>query len=438
MCLIGAIVGCGKKPAVLDVVTNRDLIISFGEFDRYTEKQTLVCIANNCPESIARIMIYHESVSKITNCTGYLVSNDVVATSASCLPIEVVQQRKSCTNRIRFTFAATEYEPTRTAECMDVIAVNQTAQNILDPSLQSNDVALIQLDQNIYRKKLIPSDSFFQPNMRPKLWSVKMFERDQSIVQSQNCELVFNSYAHPLKKSIKADSLLLKGCEVSDEARGGAVVDDLGRVYATAFAALPRSTYIFFRDRALLETGKVNSLMYATNTTCYHAGFFPPYDFTRSSDCSNNWSLELLSHWRNDVLVNPNLHKKIFDQMLLENQQNKERNMYVRWKLNFNKLEERNSFRANYTPECFNNVQTWLPNIRIQSKFSAEAKTLRYDVIMRFDPDLKPLSKFRNDPVPESIAMEFSTKSIKKFNKSFLKWTRLGRTQMIDELPVCQ
>jgi hypothetical protein len=436
--VLSAIIGCGKKPAVLDVVTSREEIRSFGEFDRYTEKQSLVCLANNCPESIARVMIYQESEGKITNCTGYLVGNDVLATSASCLPKEITQGRRSCTNRIRFIFAATEFEPARTAECADVISFQNRKESSLEPALISNDVALLQLDQNIYRKKLIPSESFLSANIKPKLWAIKMFERDTSIVQSQNCELVFNSYANPLKKSMKADALLFKGCEVPDEARGGAVVDDLGRVYATAFAPLPRSTYVFFRDRALLETGKVNPLMYATNTTCYFNGFFLPYDFSRSPECTNSWTAELLSSWRTDVLVNPNLHKKIFDQMVLENQQNEERNLYVRWKLDFTKLEERNSFRASYTPECFDNVKEWMPTIRIKTKFRAESKILRYDVIMRFDADLKALSKFRNDPVSETIALEFSTKSIKKTNKSFLKWTRGGRTQLINELPVCE
>lgn len=410
---------CGKEATIAGgEITNIDPVVDTQLIEQYLSRQSYRCTEeDNCPESLGRVIIYDSTNDEINNCSGFLISSEYLVTSSGCLTQELLEKKVSCQGRIFTMFAEQSQVQAETVGCSELVF--KTNVHSTDPEIVKNALAIIRIDKKISRRFLIPSDQKLKHGDLFEMWAVKFTKPNEAIGFKQNCTHIKGSYAHPLSAlSQKNPNILLSGCHVEDSMRGGIWGDQVGRVFGMLHSELPAYVVNYLRYKELLETGNVNALSFATNLGCFQQLLSRPTS-ADSIECPVDWSLAKLEDARKAHRTGQEIHSESFNQIRQDFQMNEETNFFVRWKVEFSPRSN-NSYNTSFKEECFNNMDTWLPDMTFRSKYKTDVK-FKYDhVILRFNPNLLPKSII----LPSQLItreIEFSVKELRRHSQSYLK-----------------
>ncbi len=420
-------IACGK-PLTQDkqivTVEGRSELRPIGEFERYVQRQQLTCpTGSECPASLALLMFYDESDNKVHHCTGFLIDNEILVTAAQCLPQKLQQKDNlapvNCENRIYALFAADDFSDSTLVGCDQILRASNL-NNQENPALIKNSLALIKLNQKIFRRLAIAAQGIATASDRFNLWTTKSIDRDYHEINRQTCAQVYGSYAHPLVINERTPNLLLAGCMVDDQMRGGMYADNLGRAYAVAFSGANRRVLDHIPNSPLFD-GPLNKLTHASSLLCtnqlYGRNFVVP-DF-----CGVNWTEELYQQAQLKIRTDRSIHDRLFQSLTDQFIGDSELHRHVRWVQRFYAISNENSYRTEMEPECFVNTDQWLRKMRKKKKFVLDVNETYTEILLRMNGSLIPVSRTRSaGPIVYSRQIEFSPRELYRTGQSYFKY----------------
>ncbi len=103
---------CGKKVDEEKSPKPRVVQPQLTDIELELSKQEVFCAADRtCPPYLTKIVVHNKN--KLSSCTGFLISEDVVATASSCLPDTLRFEGMSCEKDLFFFFGVEGGKPLR-------------------------------------------------------------------------------------------------------------------------------------------------------------------------------------------------------------------------------------------------------------------------------------------------------------------------------------
>lgn len=266
---LSVLIGCGKKqeessnsPTVTP--TPRTVLLG-AELIEFLDKQIVACGPDGCPDYINKIAVVDRG--EVRFCTGFLTDTGTVATAASCLPDLVRFQGQNCDNEVFFFFPATSSKPAVRAGCRRVLQVSRI--DGAQPELWRENIAFLELDQNIYRRSLKVSREGIADKRRLDIWKVDQVDSKYiGIVRREECTAVHDTYINPLASHKFSPTMVLGNCSFLDGNSGAPLIDSTGKLRAIATSDIDKNLITILKNRGFLEGTTVSSMLYANNMAC--------------------------------------------------------------------------------------------------------------------------------------------------------------------------
>ncbi len=163
---LGALTACGSKSesAASDPHTNSDVgpetvTIPRDEVAQMTATVDFECQMPGglCPPALAMSVarLDQTATTKLYKCTAFLVSNDIVATNAHCLPADLRSNGVNCADRMTFYFGDSSEGSAMSAGCDHVISATNIDEDPKSPlHAHLPDIAFIKLKAHVARTPL--------------------------------------------------------------------------------------------------------------------------------------------------------------------------------------------------------------------------------------------------------------------------------------------
>jgi hypothetical protein len=355
--LIFLFVCCGKKSSDSTVAPTTSVTpqtsTQLSDFEEVLSGQELKCeSADGCPNYIAKIVTFENKVPRY--CTGFLVSNRILATSASCLPQLLRLRDQDCRSDLGVFFPVSGILPAERVGCTKVLMASQLTGK--DVSLWREDVAFLELAKEMpSRGLLIINRAGFENQKKYDLWSIKQVDDKLAFVRKQNCEVVQNSYINPLASKNTSPNMTFADCELLKEATGSPIIDVLGRVQGVASVEMDQGLRKYIEGTGLL-TSALKSFFHATNFSCAPTVFDSTVEDER--ECSKEVDSTALERLREDMMISPSMYEE--QRIKLEERVSSD-SKYFNFKVH---LVSQGDFKqAVVTPKCFKNVSGWINSL---------------------------------------------------------------------------
>lgn len=263
LCLI--VLGCGKKVATKggDSAPEQTRPEQTA-LEAYLSKQQVVCEQNQaCPNYIAKLVVVNGS--QYRSCTGFLTDDDVIATSASCLPDLLRLSGQDCSRDVFFFFPRTASRPAERIGCHHVILSSSNSGQ--DPILWHHDVAFLRLSKAVkFRRSAQISREGILHRSKYTTWMIDQQDDSFAILKKTNCDGVHNSYINPLVSNESSPNMIMADCVTTRGATGAPILDG-SRVRGMVSRAIDPSLREYLLNTGLLNNG-LKEMIHATNFAC--------------------------------------------------------------------------------------------------------------------------------------------------------------------------
>lgn len=347
------IVSCGKKAGSKSSGETSTPQLGQTEIEKLLENQTVACDGNTaCPNYLTKIAVIKDR--KLSFCTGFLVNETTVATSASCLPNFIKKTGIDCSKDVFFFFPETVNRPAERVACQKVIQVSWNEGK--DPVLWRDDVAFLELGKSLnYRRQAIFSRDGVVNNKEYNTWFVDQVDDSTAIIRREGCETLHNNYVNPFASSESSPNLIFGKCKFKRGSTGAPVIDSRGKV--RAMVSLPISDAA---KQSLVNTGlltdPLKEMLHATNFACAPTIF--DSDILDEKECSKDLNYGKFDSLRISMLSSNTLFadmKKKFIEAL------EPTNKYVRYEVKF--VDNGSSLETKVSPTCFKPLNTWISSL---------------------------------------------------------------------------
>jgi hypothetical protein len=358
---------CGKKPTN-NLKEDEDPInkvrpLVDNDFTKLVKDQELVCNQDNCPEYLVQVYIKDDLNSSINTCSGFVVNEDYILTSAQCIPENLSQDGIDCSSNIYSIFQkSTGQEP---IECESIEKISFIAHQS-EPATWPSDFALLKMSRKIESiKGLTLSDEGMEEGTDVEVWGVKRVGQQLSYVESDTCDVVWNSYAQPFAVSARSPSITIGSCDFPETFRGGPVLGTSNAEVVNYSQMVGLGVFSSRVSKELLAEipGQIMneeplSLAYVSNIAC-----MPLDDNARviHSDCSVSMGYSELANARAELL---NSFEELTVIKNFVNGQLFEEDQYFRWKADYEFNSEEFRYMIVPAPTCFHNVDDWINDFR--------------------------------------------------------------------------
>lgn len=231
-----------------------------------------------CLEAIAKT-VSAVSFGKIRSCTSFLVSSDIMATTASCLESDFRQTNIDCSNKLKSFFPETQNRPAESVACKKIIAVSQLDRNG-DPAYWGRDFVFFQLAHPVDREFISANTSGISEFEKLTAWYLADDGKNVVVTKAEGCQAIYGSYINPLSTRPFYPTMIFGNCPVDGLVAGAALINSDGLVAGIASAKLETDLIEsvwnrFFKhmvDNQELDKYRVQDemgkIIYGTNFSC--------------------------------------------------------------------------------------------------------------------------------------------------------------------------
>jgi len=254
-------------PAVADPLANApasgqspDQLSVPNEVANAISAQTSLVCKGACPPALAMSIasLRQESKTLLYRCTAFLVSPDVIATNAHCVPADLHTVNASCAGRMSFYFGS----PSETVSCDRVVSISEDSKSNLQP-----DYAFLRLGRTVQRQPLQPSRKGAADNEAFTVYSVDpavVNGQHVGVLNSRTCAAVQRSLLTPQFTNDFAD-VFTTVCSMNLGNSGSPVIAQDGTVRGLlhGIRTTPTTAYKGYKMPAAFD-----QLAFATNFSC--------------------------------------------------------------------------------------------------------------------------------------------------------------------------
>jgi hypothetical protein len=409
------LVGCGKKSETTDEGRPEVVRPPQTEIDSYLDKQYVSCQGNQaCPTFLAKIVVVLGKNYK--QCTGFLTEENIVATSASCLPTLLRRSGQDCSRDVFFFFPKAGNRPMERVGCRKVILVSNNEGS--DPILWRDDVAFLELSAALpERRRAFINRDGVPAGQRFTTWMIDQQDDFSALIKKGTCESVHNNYINPLAWTAASPNMLFADCPVLRGGTGAPVLDGRGRVRSMISKNIDPKLRAFLESTGLLRE-PLKDMVHATNFACAPT----PRDSTvlDERECAKDLTYARVDRFRAEMLSSNllfgELRKNLEDSLL-------DASRFVRFGVKLNPKADGQV--AEIFPLCFKPFAEWL------AAMSPNRNIFVDDVVLpsrTFKRSMDGYARITGTTVaaPDQVSfVQFSLKNIRTFRRSsVLMWTR--------------
>jgi hypothetical protein len=406
--------GCGKKAQTKEPGIPEVQRPPQSEIDTFLSKQTIGCEGTQvCPNYLAKIVIVFGNQYKF--CTGYLVDEETVGTSASCLPNLLRLAGQDCEGDVYFFFPKTSNRPMEQVGCKSVALSSQLEGQ--DPILWRDDVAFLTLQKKIsFRRQAQILRDGLQNSKQYSVWMLDQQDNFSGIIRKGNCEIVHSSYVNPLAINESSPNIIFADCPVTRGGGGAPLTDLRGKIRGMISQDIDPKLKTYLESTGLLLQ-PLRPLTHGTNFGCAPTPF--DNDMLDERECLKDMSYTRVDRARAEMLSTNFLFgdlRKKFEESLAGISK------YVRFAVKL--IPKGDVQQTEIYPKCFKLLSDWLPTMNTN-------RNVYVDEVMLPNPSFKrgmdSVSKVIGTVIeaPEkSTFVQFSLKTLRSTKKSsILLWT---------------
>ena len=229
---------CGKKDGFSKSSTNIIQTESMIESKVKLDVSDSRCMEkNNCSPSVGLLVAASEKY--VETCTAFLITDDVVATNAHCIPKDLRDLKEECNDRITLDFPETNTYPREIVKCSQVLEVSK----ITNRFKGNADFAFIKLARKIRRPILEISQKGFDADSYEDFSIIKMEPHNMEsglpggFQQEETCRYTPNSMLSSDKSTSPFRAIVVMAdCIVVSGNSGSPIVDSEGKVRGITYA----------------------------------------------------------------------------------------------------------------------------------------------------------------------------------------------------------
>lgn len=381
--------------------------------DLTVENQKVVCEdKDTCPAFVAKVMISSRGV--YSSCTGTLIEGNKVITSASCIPESLRTSQLDCSDTIFVFFPATSQYQERRSACKLIHKLQFG--NSAEMATWKRDYLIFELKEQISREySRINKEADFSQDSAYDVWSAVTIDGFNSVVKSQTCSPVYESYANPFAVNQHSSFVPLANCQSLSGGVGAAVLSTNDELLAVMSSPLNTQTVEILKRQDLLSEDTL-TFSHSTNTKCISFAEEP-----LNIDCNISTSIRELDILRSRLLTSTDIHDE-FIQKIINSAESSSK--YIRWQVSFYKSVLSNLYEAHLTPRCFVNPNSWMNEFegwvgRIKRKATRDVTLPKFVFGTKLNKLLKPIS-FQSSEDDKVYTFTFSPRAVANDASSYV------------------
>jgi len=404
-------VGCGKKP--IDDSVKEVIRPPQSQIDTYLEKQDVSCENNQvCPNYIAKLVVVNGD--KFNFCTGFLVDENTVATSSSCLPSLLRLAGQDCSRDVFFFFPKSINFPAERSGCFKVRMVSQNEEK--DPILWRDDVAFLELSKPMYfrRKPQILREGILN-NREYTAWMIDQQDDFSAIIKKSTCEGVHNSYINPLVLNESSPNMLFSDCPVTRGGSGAPIIDSRGKVRAMISQNMDPKLRTYLESTGLLLQ-PLKEMSHGTNFAC--APTHNDDDMLEDRECLKDLDYSKVDRARSEMLSTNLLFadlKKKYEESI------QALSKYVQFGVKL--IPKGDIQETEVYPKCFRPLSTWLESLGTNRNTYVEDISITSKTFKRSMDSFGRVLATTHEVTTDLTMVQFSLKNLRSTKKSsILMW----------------
>lgn len=401
--LIG-LLACGKKtgqsgPNVTPPPRGEENPDQQVDLDVVMRGQKLVCEdRGECPSSIAKIVI--NARKEVKYCTGTLIDNQHLLTSAECLPKNLRINNINCSKSIFFVFAENTEHQSEVVACDKVVfADNNKFPNY--PELWKSDIALLKLKLPSKRAPLKLNKRGINERFY-KVWKVDTQTDKIGTLTKTNCQILRNSFVNPLSSNGFSNMQVAMDCELVLGNSGAPLLNRKMEVLGTFSKEMDEVHYNYLESANLLSE-EIGSYYHFSNLSCLEFNVFHNFGGFTPRECNRVLTISMLNKKRSQLVFDTKLHQRQMERI----QRKLERpDKYFKWNFEYIPFNNGRSFEAHIkTPNCIYRSSEWYKEFsyvrRRRRIWQATANIVinhkQYIFHTKFNRFLRPISVVEDD-----------------------------------------
>ncbi len=411
VCLL--LVSCGKKAQIKELGIPEVQRPPQTEIDSLLSKQTISCEGTQaCPNYLAKIVIVYGNQYKF--CTGYLVDEETVGTSASCLPNLLRLGGQDCDNDVFFFFPKTANRPMEQVGCKRVALSSQIDGQ--DPILWRDDVAFLTLQKKIsFRRQAQILRDGLQNSKQYSVWMLDQQDNFSGIIRKGTCEVVHSSYVNPLAINESSPNMIFADCPLTRGGSGAPITDSRGKIRGMISQEIDPKLKAYIESTGLLIQ-PLKSLSYGTNFACAPTPF--DNDLLDERECLKDMSYTRVDRARAEILSTNFLFgdlRKKFEESLAGISK------YVRFGVKL--IPKGDIQQTEIYPKCFKPLSDWLASMNSNRNVHVDELLLPTKSFKRSMDSYSKVIGTVIEAQEKSTLVQFSLKTLRSSKKSsILMW----------------
>ena len=244
-----------------------------------TAQHTIECKKGeiDCPEGLAKLVVSEGSDQ--WKCTGFLISDNIIATNQHCLPkVNATNNSMDCGQTIQALFPTVGKKKAETIKCKRILSFSEGPSS---ENVASLDFAFLELESSLSRRPFTIDRGGIKEHQKLTFWRIDGMLK--SSIRKDSCSAIYNSLLFPFTNSTTSPVITLKNCLAEHGNSGSPLLNSKGHVVAILEGMNNEKNVNFFKEK--FKPAKLENIIKASNFAC----ITPPFDKSLSlpSECTD-------------------------------------------------------------------------------------------------------------------------------------------------------
>jgi hypothetical protein len=397
-------VGCGKKQILPKNGSPEEPV---EPFNPEIEKQRFFCDKKlGCPSYILKILVNANGKRRV--CTGTLVGQKTVVTSASCIPSKIRSEGIDCKDDVFLFLPHADDESPRIIGCKKILQVSDLSEP--NPVYWREDVAFIEIDRTLYwNRKLAISKEGLWDDVDFESFSVEQTGEFDAYLRPQRCRPVYRSYINPLASHPSSPNMVMAGCDFYNGSIGAPILDKRDGIRGITSKPLSENMRTWINNSGMILGEPLLPITHVSNFACAAT----PWDSTMMSarECSKP-----LNDFESDSLRKEILDPEdLFKRSVYDSERNLPSNYYLEFGVRM--VPQANYFVTEFYPKCFRNTGYWVKKMRDKNQYSV-AQKFTPSVLKKMIDSSGRIRAFEEKGAEKTYRVYFGPKDLYNLKKS--------------------
>lgn len=407
--------GCGKKPETKEGRSMEVVRPPQTELEGFLEKQVVSCDGNQaCPNFLAKVVVV-QGKGNYKFCTGFLTEDNIIATSASCLPNLLRLNGQDCSKDVFFFFPKTVYRPAEKVGCSKVNLVSEL--NGEDPVLWRDDVVFLETKGSVeFRRNAQIVRDGIQNAKQYVTWMIDQQDEYSAVIKRSTCEAVHKNYINPLSNNESSPNMTFADCKLTNGGKGAPIVDMRGKVRGMISKDMDPKLRTYLESTGLLFEN-LKPFIHGTNFAC--APTPNDNEMLDERECNKDLNYVKLDGLRSEMLSTNllfgNLRQEFEDSL-------QDASRYIEFGVKLKPMGDVQE--TEIYPKCFKPLAGWLSSLSgNRNAYVDEIKLPSRSFRRGMDPYGRINGKIEESPLKVNY-VQFSLKNLRTSKRSsVLMWT---------------